>query len=200
MPEGSDDSAESRGAQQSLYAGARNERNADSLCVTRELTAATNSESGHKHIAQRYLWRVCDRREQSRFPASPRKMCVERSVSGVQHTSGEDRASSNDDKVKPYRGAKALDSLSGACERQGVTARATRPKGIESAAIERRVVVHIRTDVRSVGCGKWTAKAVRGARMRERGASLLTSAAHHSGGLFGQAHGITVISGTNTAP
>ena len=42
--EGSDDSAESRGAQQSLYAVARNERNADSLCVTRELTAATDSE------------------------------------------------------------------------------------------------------------------------------------------------------------
>ena len=41
--EGSDDSAESRGAQQSLYAVARNERNADSLCVTRELTAAANS-------------------------------------------------------------------------------------------------------------------------------------------------------------
>lgn len=38
------------------------------------------------------------------------------------HTSGEDRASSNNDKAKPYRGAKALDSLSGACERQGVTA------------------------------------------------------------------------------
>ena len=53
----------------------------------------------------------------------------------------------------------------------------TRPKGIESAAIERRVVVHIRTDGHSVGCGKWTAKAVRGARMRERGASLLTRAA-----------------------
>ena len=69
----------------------------------------------------------------------------------------------------------------------------TRPKGIESAAIERRVVVHIRTDVRSVGCGKWTAKAVRGARMRERGASLLTSAAHHSGGLFGQALPLPVI-------
>ena len=49
MPEGSDDSAESRGAQQSLYAGARNERNADSLCVTRELTAATNREPGHIH-------------------------------------------------------------------------------------------------------------------------------------------------------
>ena len=43
LPEGSDDSAESRGAQQSLYAGARYERNAYSLCVTRELTAAANS-------------------------------------------------------------------------------------------------------------------------------------------------------------
>ena len=65
----------------------------------------------------------------------------------------------------------------------------TRTKCIESAAVERRVVVHIHTDGHSVGCGKWTAKAVRGARMRERGASLLTSAAHHSGGLFGQARG-----------
>lgn len=69
----------------------------------------------------------------------------------MEHTSGEDRASSNNDKAKPYRGAKALDSLSGACERQGVTARATRPKGKEPAAIERSVVVHIRTGGHSVG-------------------------------------------------
>ena len=60
MPEGSDDSAESRGAQQSLYAGARYERNADSLCVTRELTAAANSESGHKHPDRDTALRVCD--------------------------------------------------------------------------------------------------------------------------------------------
>ena len=76
----------------------------------------------------------------------------------------------------------------------------TRPKGIESAAIERRVVAHTHTDGRSVGCGKWTAKAVRGARMRERGASLLTSAAHNSGGLFGQAHSLPVIRDTKAAP
>lgn len=76
----------------------------------------------------------------------------------------------------------------------------TRPKGIESAAPERRVVVHIRTDGHSVGCGKWTAKEVRGARMRERDASLLTSAAHHNGGLFGQAHSLPVIRDTKAAP
>ena len=103
-------------------------------------------------------------------------------------------------KAQPYRGAEALDSLSGACERQGVTAAATRPKGIESAAIERRVVAHIRTDGHSEGCGKWTAKAVRGARMRKRGAFLLTSAAFSRGGLFGQAHSLTVIRGTYAAP
>ena len=68
----------------------------------------------------------------------------------MEHTSGEEQASSIKDKAKPYRGAKALDSLSEACERQGVTAAATRPKGIESAAIERRVVAHIRTDGHSV--------------------------------------------------
>ena len=33
LPEGSDDSAEDCGAKQSLYAGARYERNADSVCV-----------------------------------------------------------------------------------------------------------------------------------------------------------------------
>ena len=76
----------------------------------------------------------------------------------------------------------------------------TRTKCIESAAIERRVVVHIRTDGHSVGCGKWTAKAVRGARMRERGASLLTSAAFSRGGLVGQAHSRMVIRGIYTAP
>ena len=90
--------------------------------------------------------------------------------------------------------------MSGACERQGVTAAATRPKGIESAAHERRVVVHIRTDGNSVECGKGTAKAVRGARMRKRGAFLLTSAALSRGGLFGQAHSLTGIRATDTAP
>ena len=69
----------------------------------------------------------------------------------------------------------------------------TRPKGIESAAHERSVVVHIRTDGHSVAGRTWTTKVVRGARMRERGASLLTSAAHHSGGLFGQALPMPVI-------
>ena len=72
------------------------------------------------------------------------------SGSGMEHTSGEDLASSMDDKAKPYRGAEALDSLSGACERQGVTAAATRPKGIESAAIERGTSTRISTDGHSV--------------------------------------------------
>ena len=75
----------------------------------------------------------------------------------------------------------------------------TRPKGIESAAIERRMDSHINTDGHSVGCGKGTAKAVRGARTRKRGAFLLTSAASDSGGLFGQAHSLTVFQRTDTA-
>ena len=66
---------------------------------------------------------------QSRFPASPRKRCSERSHSAVENTSGEERASSIKDKAKPYRGAKALGSLSEACGRQGVTVAATHPKG-----------------------------------------------------------------------
>ena len=36
-----------------------------------------------------FLWRVCDRRKQSRFPASPRKMCVERSGTHVWRGSRE---------------------------------------------------------------------------------------------------------------
>ena len=83
------------------------------------------------------------------------------SGSGMEHTSGEDRASSMDDKAKPYRGAEALDSLSGACERQGVTAAATRPKGIESAAIERGGDVDIADNGPYVAGLGWTAKAVR---------------------------------------
>ena len=117
----------------------------------------------------------------------------------MEHTSGEDRASSIDDKAKPYRGATALDSLSGACERQGVTATATRPKGIESADIERGGDVEIADNGPYVVGRGWTAKAVRGARMRERGASLLTSAAFSRGGLFGHAQGITVIQRLYTA-
>ena len=38
----------------------------------------------------------------------------------------------------------------------------TRPKGIESAATERRVVVHILTDVHSVVGLPWTTTVVRG--------------------------------------
>ena len=76
----------------------------------------------------------------------------------------------------------------------------TRPKGIESAAIERGGDVEVSDNGPYVVERGWTAKAVRGARMRERGASLLTSAAHNSGGLFGQAHSLTVIRDTNAAP
>ena len=83
---------------------------------TKELTAASNSVSGHKHIAQRYHRRVCDwsvvvrderraRKEQSRWTASPRKRCEEWSRHGtgaqrmcsgcgMQHTSGENLVSS----------------------------------------------------------------------------------------------------------
>ena len=76
----------------------------------------------------------------------------------------------------------------------------TRPKGIESAAHERRDNADIRNNSHSVVERPWTTTVVRGARMRERGAPLLTSAAHHSGGLFGQAHRITVVRGIYTAP
>ena len=75
----------------------------------------------------------------------------------------------------------------------------TRPKGIESAAHERGTDTHISTDGHSVGCGKGTATAVRGARTRKRGAFLLTSAAPDSGGLFGQAQSLTVFQRTDTA-
>ena len=85
---------------------------------------------------------------------------MEWSVSGMEHTSGEDQASSIDDKAKPYRGAKALDSLSGACERQGVTAAATRPKGIESAAIERGEDVDIADNGPYVVGRSWTTSVV----------------------------------------
>lgn len=83
---------------------------------TKELTAAPNSVSGHKHPDRDTASRVCDwsavvrverraRKEQSRFPASPRKRCGEWSGhgtgaqrmcsgSGMEHTSGEDLASS----------------------------------------------------------------------------------------------------------
>lgn len=75
----------------------------------------------------------------------------------------------------------------------------TRPKGIESAAHERSDDGDIRTYGLSGGCGKGTATAVRGARTRKRGAFLLTSAAPDSGGLFGQAHSMTVFQRTDTA-
>lgn len=117
----------------------------------------------------------------------------------MEHTSGEDRASSIKDKAKPYRGAKALDSLSGVCERQGVTAAATRPKGIESAAHERRVVAHIRTDGHCVVERPWTTKVVRSPLTGKRAWLPLEAGCSSSGGLFGQAQGITVLHRTYTA-
>ena len=104
-----------------------------------------------------------------------------------------------DDKAKPYRGAKALDSLSGACERQGVTAAATRPKGIESAAHERRVVVHIRTDGHSVVEHPWTTRVVRSPLTGKRAWLPLEAGCSNSGGFFGQAQGMTVLQRTYTA-
>ena len=76
----------------------------------------------------------------------------------------------------------------------------TRPKGIESAAHERGGDVEVSDNGPYVVGRGWTAKAVRGARMRERGASLLTSAAHHSGGLFGQAQWMTVFRRAHGVP
>jgi len=107
----------------------------------------------------------------------------------MEHTSGEDLASSIDDKAKPYRGAKALDSLSGACERQGVTAAATRPKGIESAAIEQSGDVEIADNGPYVVEREWTAKAVRSPLTGKRAWLPLEAGCPYSGGLFGQAQG-----------
>ena len=76
----------------------------------------------------------------------------------------------------------------------------TRPKGIESAAIERGGDIDIADNGPYVVVRGWTAKAVRSARMRERGASLLTSAAFSRGGLFGQALPLPVIRDTKAAP
>ena len=86
LPEGSDDSAEDCGANQTLYAAGRYDRNADSVCVhegtdrspeptlrsesrasllslpSREEERANgpNSESGHKHPDRDTALRVCD--------------------------------------------------------------------------------------------------------------------------------------------
>ena len=92
-------------------------------------------------------------------------------------------------KAKPYRGAKALDSLSGACERQGVTAAATRPKGIESAAIERRDNTYIRNTGHSVVERSWTTTVVRSPLTGKRVWLPLEAGCPYSGGLFGQAQG-----------
>ena len=118
----------------------------------------------------------------------------------MEHTSGEDLASSMDDKAKPYRGAEALDSLSGACERQGVTAAATRPKGIESAAIERRDNADKLNNIHSVVGRSWTTTVVRSPLTGKRAWLPLEAGCSYSGGLFGQAHSPMVIRGTNAAP
>ena len=102
-------------------------------------------------------------------------------------------------KAKPYRGAEALDSLSGACERQGVTAAATRPKGIESAAIERGWDVEVSDNGPYVAGRGWTAKAVRSPLTGKRAWLPLEAGCSNSGGLFGQAQGMTVLQRTYTA-
>ena len=118
----------------------------------------------------------------------------------MEHTSGEDLASSIDDKAKPYRGAKALDSLSGACERQGVTAAATRPKGIESAAIERGGDIEVSDKGPYLVRRGWTARAVRSPLTGKRVWFPLEAGCPYSGGLFGLAHTLPVIRCANAAP
>ena len=76
----------------------------------------------------------------------------------------------------------------------------TRPKGKESAAIERRDDAHIRTDGHSVAGRKWTTTVVRSPLTGERVWLLLEAGCSNSGGRLGQAHSLTVISTTNTAP
>ena len=86
--------------------------------------------------------------------------------------------------------------MSGACERQGVTAAATRPKGIESAAIERSGNVEVADNGPYVAGREWTAKAVRSPLTGKRAWLPLEASCFYSGGLFGQAQRITVIQRT----
>ena len=83
--------------------------------------------------------------------------------------------------------------MSGACERQGVTAAATRPKGIESAAIERSGDVEVADNGPYVVGREWTAKAVRSPLTGKRAWLPLEAGCSYSGGLFGQAHSLTVF-------
>ena len=76
----------------------------------------------------------------------------------------------------------------------------TRPKGIESAAIERGGDVEVfDTGPYVVGRG-WTAKAVRSPLTGKRAWLPLEAGCSYSGGLFGQAHTLPVIRDTNSAP
>ena len=75
----------------------------------------------------------------------------------------------------------------------------TRPKGKESAAIERRDDAHIRTDGHSVVGRKWTTKVVRSPLTGERVWLLLEAGCSNSGGRLGQAQRITVFQRSYTA-
>ena len=65
----------------------------------------------------------------------------------------------------------------------------TRPKGIESAAIERRDNTHIRNTGHSVVERSWTTTVVRSPLTGKRVWLPLEAGCPYSGGLFGQAQG-----------
>ena len=69
----------------------------------------------------------------------------------------------------------------------------TRPKGIESAAIERRDNTDIRNTGQSVVERPWTTTVVRSPLTGKRVWLPLEAGCPYSGGLFGQALGMTVF-------
>ena len=73
-------------------------------------------------------------------------------------------------------------------------------EGIESAAIERGGDVDIADNGPYVVGRGWTAKAVRSPLTGKRAWLPLEAGCSYSGGLFGQAHTLTVIRGANAAP
>ena len=107
------------------------------------------------------------------------------------------REPASDKESQPQRPARERNESAGGAQR-GRCFREV--EGIESAAIERGVVVHIRTDGNSVGCGKWTTIVVRSPLTGKRVWLPLEAGCSNSGGLFGQAHSLTVFRRDNGAP
>ena len=75
----------------------------------------------------------------------------------------------------------------------------TRPKGIESAAIERRDNADKRNTGLCVRYGKWTTTVVRSLTTPRVPGEVRGRLLFDSGGLCSQAHRLTVLQGTLTA-